>query len=60
VILSYHISGSIRVEVTKIADTIIKEFVAWKVKKSLRYEVALDMLENSASLPVYWTYSNSF
>ena len=55
-----HIARSIRDEVTKMADTIIEEFVACKVKKPLHYEIALDKLENSASLPVYWTYSNSF
>ena len=31
-ILSCHIAGSICSEVTKMADTIIEEFIAWKVK----------------------------
>ena len=48
VISSRHIAGPIHEEVTKMADTIIDEFIDWKEKNPLRYEVALDMLENSA------------
>ena len=48
VILSSHLAGSIGREVTTMADTIIEEFIAWKVKKPLRYAVTPDMIEKMA------------
>ena len=47
-ILSSHIAGSIGGEVTRMADTMIEEFLAWSSGKPLRYAVTAGMLRTMA------------
>lgn len=43
VVISPHIGGTIGDEVTRLADVIIEEFVAWNAGKPLRYQVTRDV-----------------
>jgi phosphoglycerate dehydrogenase-like enzyme len=47
-ILSSHIAGSIGEEVSRMAYTIIEEFLAWKEDRLLRYAVTLEILGKMA------------
>lgn len=44
VVISPHIGGTIGDEVTRLADAIIEEFLAWDTAKPLRYQVTRDVL----------------
>jgi len=44
VVISPHIGGTIGDEVTRLADAIIEEFLAWDAGKPLRYQVTRDVL----------------
>jgi phosphoglycerate dehydrogenase-like enzyme len=44
-VLSPHIGGTIGDEVTRLADAIIDEFLAWDAGKPLRYQVTAEILE---------------
>jgi phosphoglycerate dehydrogenase-like enzyme len=44
VVVSPHIGGTIGDEVTRLADTIIEEFVAWDAGQPLRYQVTREVL----------------
>jgi len=48
IILSSHIAGSIGEEVTRMAEIIIEEFLAWLNDNKLRYALTLDMLKTMA------------
>lgn len=48
IILSSHIAGSIGEEVTRMAETIIEEFLSWSNGGTLRYAVTPDMLKTMA------------
>jgi phosphoglycerate dehydrogenase-like enzyme len=45
VVLSPHIGGSIGEEVTRLADVMIDELVAWQAGQPLRYQVTREVLE---------------
>jgi len=45
VVVSPHIGGTIGDEVTRLADAMIEEFVAWDAGKPLRYQVTRQVLE---------------
>jgi len=45
VVISPHIGGTIGDEVTRLADAVIEEFVAWDAGKPLRYQVTREVLE---------------
>ncbi len=46
--LSTHIAGAVGLEVVRLADTMIEEFLAWDKGDSLRYEVTSEMLASMA------------
>jgi phosphoglycerate dehydrogenase-like enzyme len=45
VVISPHIGGTIGDEVTRLADVVIEEFVAWDAGQALRYQVTREVLE---------------
>jgi phosphoglycerate dehydrogenase-like enzyme len=45
VVLSPHVGGSVGDEVTRLADAMIEEFVAWQAGQPLRYQVTREILE---------------
>lgn len=45
VIISPHIGGTTGDEVTRLADCVIDEFVAWEAEKPLQYQVTREVLE---------------
>ncbi|HTM44307.1 MAG TPA: hydroxyacid dehydrogenase [Polyangiaceae bacterium] len=44
VVISPHIGGTIGDEVTRLADAVIEEFIAWETGKPLRYQVTREIL----------------
>jgi phosphoglycerate dehydrogenase-like enzyme len=44
VVISPHIGGTIGDEVTRLADAVIEEFIAWNAGKPLRYQVTREIL----------------
>jgi phosphoglycerate dehydrogenase-like enzyme len=45
VVMSPHIGGTIGDEVTRLADVVIEEFIAWDAGEPLRYQVTREVLE---------------